>query len=193
MSRALLRSLMSSRLLLLGTVLAAAFPSGCSGDPVRQAAIDALGPETGPENADHRPGTPCLLCHSDGGPASSSFVVAGTVYKTASGEEGAEGALVNFVDAAGNGPRTIPKTSASGNFFVREEEWPGVLFPLRVGLYADEGAAPTNVMTTLINREGSCNFCHRPIPKDPTKEQNEAARANIGPIFFTGAASGGDE
>ena len=42
-------------------------------DPLRDREIEALGDEApgvspGPE---HRPGQPCVLCHSDGGPASS--------------------------------------------------------------------------------------------------------------------------
>src|SRR5262245_50333962 len=54
---------------------------GCT-DPVRQAQIDKLGPEDPavPVGPDHRPGQACVLCHSEGGPASSkAFAIAGTV------------------------------------------------------------------------------------------------------------------
>ena len=50
-------------------------------DPVLDDQIEALGPETGNPGPTHRPGQPCVLCHSQLGPASDSvFLLAGTVY-----------------------------------------------------------------------------------------------------------------
>lgn len=176
--------------LIAGVTVAALVPAGCSGDPVRQAAIDALGPESGPENADHRPGTPCLLCHSEGGPASSHFVFAGTIYKTNEpGSEGAEGVFVNFVDSNGQQPQVIPQTSASGNFFVLESEYPELVFPVRTGLYDDENGDVKLRMTSLINREGSCNACHQPNIENPTDAQKRALRGSAGQIAYAGGGS----
>ena len=69
---------------LASVVALASFATSCT-DPVRDRAIERLGAEDpavaiGPE---HRPGQPCVLCHSEGGPASGKpFAIAGTVFET---------------------------------------------------------------------------------------------------------------
>src|SRR4051794_4421968 len=62
------------------------------GDPVSDARIAALGPEDPgvPPGPLHRPGQPCVVCHSRQGPA-SPFLVAGTVYS----ERGSKTPLAN--------------------------------------------------------------------------------------------------
>jgi hypothetical protein len=174
--------------------LAAAAPA-CT-DPVRDAEIAALGGEEQgvPIGAEHRPGQPCLHCHVEGGPASGSpFAVAGTVYRTeAHDAPPAEGISVQFVDANNGAPRIIPVTNAAGNFFVRSEEWPDIAFPLRVGLYQDPNAAPVQTMRSLVNREGSCNQCHRrnPNPRaELTPEELDDSRRSAGQIYVTAGAS----
>jgi hypothetical protein len=146
-------------------------------DPVRDREIEALGGEDPnvPIGPDHRPGQPCVLCHSEGGPASDKpFAVAGTVYETPSrASRGAEGIVVKFVDARRRGPRTSPRTGLSGNFFVPESDWPELTYPFAVGLYRDGQEEPVVRMTTLVNREPSCNACHVPngAPPYPPNER----------------------
>jgi hypothetical protein len=177
------------KLVVLG--LAVMFVS-CS-DPVRDQAIERLGGEdprvpTGPE---HRPGQPCLLCHSDGGPASDfKFAVAGTVFETnAADSNGADGVQVFFVDAAS--AMRSATTNAAGNFFIPDSEWSDLTFPFRVGLLKD-GANNNNPipMTTIVNREGSCNFCHRPTPGSPLAVPGDDPRSSIGQVFVANAAAG---
>ena len=166
--------------------LAALFAS-CS-DPVRDQAIERLGGEDprvaqGPE---HRPGQPCVLCHSDGGPASSKFAIAGTIFETSSPEsKGAEGVQV-FIKDTQNVQRTYD-TNAAGNFFVPESDWSDLTFPFKVGLLKDGKVFP---MSSTVNREGSCNFCHRPNPGSPYALPGEDPRSSIGQIFVANAAAG---
>jgi hypothetical protein len=163
-------------------------------DPVRDRAIEALGDEDPavPVGPDHRAGQPCLLCHSPGGPASGDpFAVAGTIYATnAPGAPGAPGVVVRFVDAANGSPRDDAVTTASGNFFVSAGDWDKITFPLRVAIFPP--GAPAQPMSTTIDREGSCNFCHRPAPEAPlSPEDAEEQRRSIGPIFVRASAPAG--
>lgn len=170
------------RLALPLALLAVALSASCT-DPVRDRAIDALGDELPgvPPGPTHRPGQPCLLCHSDGGPASGKpFAVAGTVYRTPTGVEGAGGVEVRFVDAANGAPNIPVFTNDSGNFFVRESEWPNLRYPFKVALFRNNQVAAQ--MNTTVNREGSCNFCHR-NPADFGDDAPEAARRYYGQIF----------
>ena len=153
--------------------LAVVFMLGCLGTSPEEERREAQGPyEDG--NEEHRPGQPCLVCHShDYNPGGDVFEVAGTVYLMASDddESGIEGASVDFTDATG---RTFSAlTNRKGNFMVEvdsglaapEQRNNGRLgipfrpeFPLRVAVrYADLEAE----METEIRREGSCAGCHR--------------------------------
>jgi hypothetical protein len=155
-------------------------------DPVRDKRIEELGGEDPavPPGPDHRPGQPCLACHSEEGPAKAKFAVAGTVYQTPSaGARGAAGVTVKFVDGEGYGPARDPVTSESGNFFVPKGDW-DVAFPFRVGLYKPPEAKPLVVMQTTVNREGSCNFCHKPNVAPPYDEAGiEQNKQSIGQIY----------
>lgn len=175
-------------------IFVTALGSGCT-DPVRDEQIDQLGPEAAgvPIGPDHRPGQPCVLCHSDGGPASGKpFAVAGTIYETNKpGSGGAAKISIQFIDARGNGPLQIVETSTSGNFYVPLQNWPtdgqplaGPAFPIRVGLYKDVDGEPVQVMKSLINREPSCNFCHRPNLKNPTEDEIDASRSSAGQVYL---------
>ncbi len=177
-------------------LLVVALLAACT-DPVRDAEIDALGPEDPaiPRGAEHRPGQPCLLCHSEGGPAEKkAFAIAGTVYATnAVGAPGAEGRGVQFVDAKGGGPRRIPEAGPSGNFYVPLADWPDIAFPIRVALYEDDtgGGRPIQTMKSLISREGSCNFCHRPNfdpadidDRDEKQKAIDDSRKSAGQIYY---------
>jgi hypothetical protein len=147
-------------------------------EPVREKQIQSLGDEDPnvPTGIDHRPGQPCLVCHSEGGPADNKpFVVAGTVYATrATNAPGAPNVFIRFVDSQGAGPNVDIQTSQSGNFAVTPAQFPDLAFPLKVAIF-DSKKNPLQVMETTINREGSCNFCHDPLTDD--------SRTSIGQIY----------
>lgn len=173
---------------LLLAIVGSGIGSGCN-DPVPDAQIDALGPEKGTPGPDHRPGQPCVLCHSDGGPASDQpFAIAGTVYKNSkAGSDGASGITVQFVDATGGAPIQPPTTTDSGNFYVPLSTWPDIAFPIRVALYDQSDLnKPLQTMQSNIGREQSCNFCHQPNP-DPssiTDAQVQASAASAGQVYL---------
>jgi hypothetical protein len=173
-----------------GIVAVACSFVSCS-DPVRSQQIAALGGEdpavpTGPL---HRPGQPCVLCHSSGGPASGApFAVAGTIFETnAPDSMGATGVSVLFIDAASS--QRSYDTNEAGNFFIPESEWSDLTFPFKVGLLTKDGKQVA--MNSTVNREGSCNFCHRPVPMSPLALPTDDPRSSIPQIFVAAAAAGG--
>lgn len=170
--------------------LAAAAPAACS-DPSRERALAELGPEDqGGPSPNHRRGQPCLLCHDATGGAKPEMVVAGTVYATpAADADGADDVEVQFVDASGGGPLNNPFTLfPSGNFYVKTSDWPDLAYPFKVRLL--KNGQPVAIMTSTVNREGSCNFCHRPNPPEPyTDEDRERARRSYGQIYVGAAPS----
>jgi hypothetical protein len=180
--------------LFLASALALVVLSAACTDPLRDQAIGELGPEdVGGPGPEHRVGQPCLLCHSAGGPASSKpFAVAGTVYENeAPGSPGAPDIEVRFVDAENGAPRLPIVTNRSGNFYVYESEWPDLTYPFRVALF--KGGALAQPMTTTVNREGSCNYCHRPNAPEPRDDRDvELARRYYGQIYVT-PGGGGEE
>lgn len=177
-----------SNLLALGVSVPVLLAGGCT-DPVRDAEIAALGGEEPnvPPGENHRPGQPCVHCHTKGGPAEDSpFAVAGTVYETPEPDSPpAKGITVQFVDARGGAPRVLPVTNEAGNFYVLEKDWPDLSFPIRVALYNDPAKPPIQTMKSLIGREGSCNYCHIPNlpPDDLTDEDVENNRRFVGQIY----------
>ena len=179
---------MLGKSLVLLLVSAFVLAIGC-GDPVHDDAITALGDEASgvAPGPNHRPGQPCVLCHSKDGPASSApFAVAGTIYATnAASSTGAGNITVQFIDARGGAPLVNPKTNAVGNFWVNASDWPDVAFPLRVGIYDNPTSAPVAAMNSLIGREGSCNFCHRAFYAGTslTPDQVAANQTSVGPIY----------
>jgi hypothetical protein len=46
-------------------------------------------------------------------------------------------------------------------------------------------------MNSTVNREGSCNFCHRPVPGSPLALPTDDPRASIPQVFVTAQAAGG--
>jgi hypothetical protein len=170
-----LRSALSSltraslRLALLGVPF---FALACRYDPVPQEIIDALGPETGTPSAQHRPGQPCLACHSAYAGASPAMAFGGTVYTTdAQGAIGpAAGVEISVLDGAG-----VPRKACSnlaGNFFLKKSDWKDAAFPLTVRA----GSSP---MTSLIGRDGSCGSCHKPTDPDGPAPHDPATGANF--------------
>jgi hypothetical protein len=172
---------MSKLYCLLVVSALATFATSCT-DPARDQAIEKLGGEdpATPPGPLHRAGQPCLLCHSEGGPASSKpFAVAGTIYESSAPNAGpAEGVEVRFVDSSKGGPFGKVVTNEVGNFWIPEVDWPSLTYPFKVAIVRGGDNA---TMTTTVNREGSCNFCHDPFPFEP--------RSSIGKIFLTRAAA----
>ena len=168
----------------------AAFASMSCSDPVRDRRIGELGGEnpsvpTGPL---HRAGQPCVLCHSAGGPASKfPFAVAGTIFETNGADaNGAEGVQVLFIDAASSQRRY--DTNAAGNFYIPESEWSDLTFPFKVGLLSKDGKQVP--MNSTVNREGSCNFCHRPAAGSKLSLPTDDPRSSIPQIFVAAQAAG---
>jgi hypothetical protein len=175
------------RAVLLACALACALASLSCSDPVRDMNVERLGPEAdgvspGPL---HRPGQPCLVCHAERGPASHEpFAVAGTVFETADARSPfAPRVEIHVRDAENHSPGVFV-TNQVGNFFITEKDWPDMAFPLRVGLRRD---GKTIEMGTTVNREGSCNFCHRPATGSRLAIPGDEPRTSIGPIVIAGA------
>ncbi|HSN97898.1 MAG TPA: hypothetical protein VLS89_06355 [Candidatus Nanopelagicales bacterium] len=159
----------------ISAVLAGTSLLAC-GNPAADVRIDALGPEVDgvPQNGYHRPGQPCILCHSSYGGAEPEMSVAGTVYATAMPYQDATGELIDsppvngvqviLYDSEGNSPPTTPVTNCIGNFWVTKDQW-NPTFPIYAEIrYDDPDPNVTQVkravMGTWIQREGSCNTCH---------------------------------
>ena len=139
-----------------------AFISMSCGDPVRDDGVAALGPETPgvPRGSEHRPGQPCLLCHSDDG-QSRPFSVAGTVYLDAASQKPADNVAVQIIDAQ----RTVftAITNCVGNFYVQPSQF-SPTYPIWVTMRAGNVQRD---MDSPSYREGSCAACHTD-PRGPT-------------------------
>jgi hypothetical protein len=155
---------------LLGVTLVGAlvaFAAAC-GNPSIDTRIEVLGPEKAgvPPSEFHRPGQPCVLCHSTYEGASPEITVGGTIFATPTETAGVlptavEGAIVTLIDAEGD---VMPVTSnCAGNFYLTKEQW-NPSFPLRVELsYPAPGGTtlkPATPMSSRISRDGSCGSCH---------------------------------
>jgi hypothetical protein len=95
---------MNRRPCALAIALSAACPLWACADPVRDEAIEILGPESPSVEAGprHRPGQPCVgPCHDGGGPGDSVFSLGGTVYRTSDRLDPLPDALLHFIDSAG--------------------------------------------------------------------------------------------
>jgi len=138
----------------LGTALLIASAMGCA-DPVLDEAIDALGPEASgvPTGPLHRPGQPCVLCHSEAGNA-PPFLLAGTVFVDAHSLTPIDDVRVDFIDTFGETFSTT--TNCAGSFIVRPQEY-SAHSPIWVSLRRDE---VLREMETPIYRDGSCAGCH---------------------------------
>ena len=150
-------------------LVAAALLGGC-GDPVLDAQIAELGSEDPavPEGPLHRPGQPCLLCHTSPGRA-PRFTAAGTVYLRASAQEPAGGIEVRLIDAARR--RFVAYTNCAGNFFVSSREYEPEL-PMWVSL-AGQGLRID--MESPMNKNGDCAICH----------QRDKNPSSAGPVYLT--------
>jgi hypothetical protein len=125
------------------------------GDPAVDPSIEALGAEApgvrpGPL---HRPGQPCVLCHSEAGNA-PPFALAGTVYIDAHSLTPIDDVIVTLVDSFGQ--RFSTTTNCAGSFIVRPQEY-SLVAPTWVSMRRDD---VLREMETPIYRDGSCAGCH---------------------------------
>jgi hypothetical protein len=141
---------------LLVAVAIGLFAAGCNTDPLPQAVIDGLPPETGSPGPLHRPGQPCLVCHTSYEGADPPLALGGTLYKldpmAPGGLAVAPSVLVTITDSTGD--QRPACTNAAGNFFIRKEDWPELTYPLKV-------RTGTKTMNSIIGRDGSCASCHK--------------------------------
>lgn len=144
--------------------LACALGQTACGNPVRDDLISSLGHENpnvrrGPL---HRPGQPCLACHSPNGHREPYMSVAGTIYQSQDKKLPARDVVVQLTDSQN---RTYAvATNCAGNFYVQADDFTPV-YPMTVKLqYANLQILQ---MKTKIYREGSCAACHKD-PAGPT-------------------------
>lgn len=177
---------LSDRLRLAFGVLALVLASISCSDPARDAAVERLGPEVGGVSPGplHRPGQPCLVCHSERGPASDKpFAMAGTVFEKRDSDAPPTPPIeVHIRDA--DGALRVKPTNEVGNFYITEDEWFDFKFPLKVALRRD---GKIKEMKSPVNREGSCNFCHKPASTSKYSLSTDEPRTSIGQIDFEGA------
>lgn len=162
---------MKARLAVVGSFAAAAFAGALSGpsctNPVVDDQVELFGdelPDVGTTEF-HRPGQPCVLCHSVYGGASPELVIGGTVFADQRSFLPVENVEIKVYDAVGD--IYTMTSNCIGNFFLPAE---GKLpqFPLAVEIRcpqfdADgqplEGQKVRN-MNSWIGRDGSCATCH---------------------------------
>ena len=130
------------------------------GNPAQDNLINSLGPEAsgvrrGPL---HRPGQPCLACHSAAGGRHPQFSVAGTVYQTSDSTKPARDVIVELTDSKGR--KYSVASNCAGNFYVQERDFQPV-YPMTVKL--EYGSLETKMFTNIY-REGSCAGCHYDPP-----------------------------
>lgn len=153
----------------LRTALAlVALSAPACGNPVTDDKIEALGPEVDgvPESEHHRPGQPCVLCHSIAGGASPELAIGGTVFADSEGLLPVEGAEVVLYDAVGDS--YVMTSNCIGNFYLEKTGSKDPQFPLaaevRCPTYDADGnkleGQKVRSMNSWISRDGSCATCH---------------------------------
>ena len=156
-----------------GMAFLVGFGSSCNLDPVHRAGVNNLGDENASQypvqSEYHRPGEPCALCHSKEGPASTEYVLAGTIFWGPDRyDRRVDQAYVRI-----GGPEKTTKcfvTNCNGNFFVKAEDYKNLKFPLLVSVERvnlpggpgpnDEKSIAVRRMSGHIGREASCATCH---------------------------------
>ena len=153
---------------------------GCWGTTPEEAAEEALGdtdqnvPQPDGRNGPgpyHRPGQPCLVCHSDAhNPGGQVFLLAGTVYDHIDSTDGLAGVEVHMEDAEER--QFVALTNEVGTFYVRRNS--GLDAPRQIpeyelqipftprfpiSVFIEQGTERLE-MRSMIQREGSCAGCH---------------------------------
>jgi cytochrome c553 len=146
-------------------------------DESHELQVQALGGEASgvPKGPLHRPGQPCLVCHGEGGPASTQFVVAGTVFESQGKTAPANGAQVQIEDVTGS--FYTATTNEVGNFYIAPDQWAPTM-PLQVQVSQGKNL---QTMGTRVGRAGSCADCHT----------STSGPASAGPVYVVSAPTGG--
>lgn len=164
-------------------LLAALALAACRLDPVPQDVIDELGEEKGTPSAKHRPGQPCLACHTGYEGAQPEMAVAGTLYALDLAENKivpAANIRVTILDSKGGTRKAC--TNSAGNFFVAKDNWTDITYPILP-------TAGGITMKSLVGRDGSCASCHR-LPDDASLDPlTGAGRDSAGVIVVDPAAT----
>lgn len=157
---------------------AAAIPLGCRYDPVPQEAIDALPEDSKDPSELHRPGEPCVLCHSTYEGAEPELAIGGTVYAldTAGTPQPAVNVYVAITDSAGGFNGIC--TNGAGNFYFKKDDLTDLAFPLTVTVGSSR-------MTSLIGRDGSCASCHKLPDENSLDAKTGAGRDSPGVVLVT--------
>ncbi len=164
---------------LLAACLAAAFAAGllsCRNDPAENDIIDALPAETGTPSATHRPGEPCLACHTGYQGAQPQMAVGGTIFgldKTGTKVVPAPNIMVEILDSAQTTRRAC--TNEAGNFYILQDDWKDITYPL-------SPYAGGTQMISIVGRDGSCATCHKLPDKDSLDQITGRARDSAGVI-----------
>jgi hypothetical protein len=139
------------RLLIMGT----AWTLFACADPVYDDAIANLGGEqAGVEPGPlHRPGQPCVLCHSSRG-GEQEFSLAGTVYVDRTTDTPIENVSVQVIDSQAR--KFVANTNCAGNFYITPAEFEPD-FPIWLSM---ERGDVYRSMDTPVYREASCAGCH---------------------------------
>jgi hypothetical protein len=178
-------------LLLLGlplTLAGATLLASCVNDPVYNTRQQAFGddfsyPSGNEGTAYHRPGQPCVECHSKRGGASPVFAVAGTIFwgtcnikKDADDKTRRErcdqtpvaGAEVRIIDKIDKAKPYCVKTNCAGNFSFPDTK---VSFPFLVSVSKRSKTGELVAQASMsghISRDGSCAGCH----DNPQREES---------------------
>jgi hypothetical protein len=161
--------------------------SGGCGNPAVDDKIATLGGEQQgvPKGPYHRPGQPCVLCHSKYYGAKPEMSVGGTVFADLKQFLSVENVDVVLTDAVGD-TRTAT-TNCIGNFFITKDSW-DPQFPIaaeiRYPVYEADGTVKKDdqqqivrkvkAMGSWINRDGSCASCHTLYGRVPAVDQSGA-------------------
>ncbi len=155
-----------NRLLLLSIAAAALASSGCE-DPYLDNLIEELGEEQNgyAPSEIHRPGQPCVLCHSEYEGAEPILSFGGTLFAEPLGKlplAMLEGYTIRLIDSEQQ-TKNLP-TNRCGNFFITKEEFDPA-FPVRAELWGPAAPGSEDIvqlipMSTRIGRDGSCGTCH---------------------------------
>jgi hypothetical protein len=136
-------------------------------EPFIKDQIAALGDEApGFEpNEIHRPGSPCVLCHSKRGGKGPEFSLGGTLFFRPPNSEPlpAENYVVRVLDSEGELFDLV--SNRCGNFYLPKETFEPA-FPLNVSIFSRDPTDPQKLianepMVSRIGRDGSCAACHK--------------------------------
>jgi hypothetical protein len=153
-------------ILIVPMLMVSAFFMGCD-DPYKDNLIEELGEEQSGFSPSeiHRPGQPCLACHSEYQGDEPLMTFGGTLFaEPVSGVDLVlvAGFIVRLIDTRG---KTIDvKTNKCGNFFLTQDQFEPE-YPVRAEIFGPQSPGSDSIvqlrtMSSRISRDGSCGTCH---------------------------------